>query len=351
VRETAVRQRCVDDVPVVETAMRVPGGDAHCRVYGVGEAGDEAGVLVLEMENASPAPFVAAFALRGLRAVAMHATVVVADDRPALLFPRQPSRWATGGRARMEMTVVTGNASTGELTRRRDRAGRLEAAFLHPVAHRATLRAAVVLGTADPGEIDLDALPSAAEATRGWLAQLRRGMQVELPDEGLSAAVRAARAAVLLEGSSSRRPRPELLAALEDWGFDDEAAYVWQRLPTRARRAAQRRATAPAPIDGLDHADPAAFLAALRAGLVCEAGDGSLTLLGGFPREWAGRPLEVHGAPTRAGAVSFALRWHGERPALLWDAPSGVALHAPVLDPGWTGATGTGEALLGGTAR
>src|SRR5262245_60828206 len=38
--ETAVRQTLVDRTPVVETAMRVPGGDAVQRVYGVAARAD-----------------------------------------------------------------------------------------------------------------------------------------------------------------------------------------------------------------------------------------------------------------------------------------------------------------------
>jgi hypothetical protein len=49
---------------------------------------------------------------------------------------------------------------------------------------------------------------------------------------------------------------------------------------------------------------------------------------------------------TRHGAVSFALRWHGAKPALLWDAPAGVSLRAPGLDGSWTSSGGAGEALL-----
>jgi hypothetical protein len=69
-------------------------------------------------------------------------------------------------------------------------------------------------------------------------------------------------------------------------------------------------------------------------------------VLPGFRAEWVGAPIAVHDAPTRAGLVSFALRWHGERPALLWDVPSGVRLRAPVLDPSWSGPGGQGETLL-----
>jgi hypothetical protein len=45
--------------------------------------------------------------------------------------------------------------------------------------------------------------------------------------------------------------------------------------------------------------------------------------------------------------VSFALRWHGERPALIFDVPPGVArVRAPALDATWESGGGAGEALL-----
>jgi hypothetical protein len=48
--------------------------------------------------------------------------------------------------------------------------------------------------------------------------------------------------------------------------------------------------------------------------------------------------------------VSFAVRWHADRPALLWDhQPRGgrpVDLRAPGLDPRWSSSEPRGEALL-----
>src|SRR4029079_3624259 len=55
--EVAVRQQRVGDAPVVETSMRVPSGDAVQRVYG---AAGEGAPIAIEVENASPAPFVLA---------------------------------------------------------------------------------------------------------------------------------------------------------------------------------------------------------------------------------------------------------------------------------------------------
>ena len=39
----------------------------------------------------------------------------------------------------------------------------------------------------------------------------------------------------------------------------------------------------------------------------------------GADHQWLGQAIEVHRAPTHAGELSFAVRWHGARPALLWE--------------------------------
>lgn len=74
-----------------------------------------------------------------------------------------------------------------------------------------------------------------------------------------------------------------------------------------------------------------------------------IALLRWWPPEWTGEALEVHGLPTGAGRVGFALRWHLDRPALLWevagDGPE-VTVTAPGLDPAWVGGGRSGEALL-----
>jgi hypothetical protein len=86
-------------------------------------------------------------------------------------------------------------------------------------------------------------------------------------------------------------------------------------------------------------------LAAVRAVLVRER-DEAVVLLVDWPREWIGQPIDVRDAPTRHGPVSCSVRWHGERPALLWDGPAGVTFTAPGLDPTWSSDQPRGEALL-----
>ena len=84
--------------------------------------------------------------------------------------------------------------------------------------------------------------------------------------------------------------------------------------------------------------------------------DGGIEILREPPAP--GVDLEVHDAPTRHGRLSFALRWHGEHPALLWELTpddgtrrrDGIEITAPVLAPGWSTHEPVGETLLRPTA-
>jgi hypothetical protein len=99
--------------------------------------------------------------------------------------------------------------------------------------------------------------------------------------------------------------------------------------------------------DGHHGGAAAGFLRFVRQVLVRETAAGGLALATVFPPEWAGQPLEVHDAPTHHGRISFALRWHGDRPALLWQCERpGVALTVPGLDGSFSTSDQSGEALL-----
>ncbi len=67
----------------------------------------------------------------------------------------------------------------------------------------------------------------------------------------------------------------------------------------------------------------------------------------GVPTSWLGQNFEVYGVPTGpASEVSFALRWHGARPALLWECTGeAVTLTSSGAAPGWSTTERTGEAL------
>ncbi len=283
--DVSVRASRAGSAPMTETALRVPGGDAIGRVYAVGDHG---GVVIVEVENASPEAIAVAFAVSG------------ASVGDVLALPRRPGAVEPDG------------------------------AVVFPVPHRTVLR--VALG--DP-TVDVRTLPDWRVVGRGWVALLDRGMRTELPEPWQSR-IDAARADLLLAP-----PSTEAFVALEDWGFDDEAAAMWQQLGLRARHATRksRRRT----VD-------TGLLGEMRAALVRENSAGA-DLLGGFRSEWLGENIAVHDAPLRRGRVSFALRWHGARPALLWDAPTGSVLRASAIDPAWTSTAAVGETLLAAPAE
>jgi hypothetical protein len=338
--EVAVRQSLLDGMPVVVTAMRVPGGDAVHRVYG-----GSPGSTVVEIANDSPAPFVVALVVRGAAHVETEGSVIVVDQRPAIVATRPPARWAVSTDGTTEQIVSSGNARAGVFAPRTDRAARLEAAFLFPVTHRTRARFALALGREIDGSTA--APPEPEQVARGWRAQLRRGMQVELPDAALQVTVDSARSQTLLAGQAWIVP-PEIVVALEDWGFDDEARAAWKHLGVLSRRKASRRLRQRASwtdVRRLSYSGGAAFLTALRSALLHESG-AVVGLLAEWPAEWRGHPLDVGDAPTRLGPVSYSLRWHGDRVALMWEAPPNVALRIPAFDPGWSSTEPRGETLL-----
>lgn len=462
-QEPAVRQRLVDSAPVVETSMRVPGGDAVARSYGARMTGVDADLVAVDVANETSIPFALALVITGRRQVRMAGTSVIIDEHVVVDFAREPSRWAVGDDAEQVREVVVG----GEASEVAPAAPGRVAAVLFPLAHTARLRCTVDTDVrverVGPART---AVPNADQVARGWQAQLGRGLVVRVPDEPLAGAVAAARAALLLAavGPSDGASVDDLAAlagALARQGFDAEARGPLAQLASRQRlngrfgrgpaarahtvtallalgghwrlthdqrfaeslagpvaKAAHRvgRGGAadpallvealvaaadlldgagqpdaalavrglsgphvtvgpapPTPLDlVLDHAasgawgsvrygaGPAALLDRVRTGLVDEGRDprgAVITLLGGFPTRWRGQPVEVHDAPTHFGRLSFALRWHGDRPALLWGLepwPGGdtcrVLLTAPALDAGWSSREPAGEALLAAPA-
>jgi hypothetical protein len=331
--------------PAIDARVRVPGGEVVLRAYGVAASGVP--LVVADVENASPAAAVVAWVVRaapGYRVgrVAIEGSTVLIDERARIELPGAPSRWAVDARTvGVHDSVVEGRAASGRFEPVATRRGDLEIALLFPVAHRTRTRIAATTATAS--SVAVARLPSLADVERGWATALERGMQVELPDATMQASVDAARATLLLGTVGSARRDRVVVAEAAAWGLTgarfgrasalDSTVDPWPRL----------RAT----VDGLGSSPrrAAQWLRAVRGALVCVNRDG-IAMLAHFPVEWLGLPVAVHGMTTRHGPVSFALRWHGARPALLWDAPERVRVRAPSLDPSWEAIGSGGEALL-----
>jgi hypothetical protein len=116
----------------------------------------------------------------------------------------------------------------------------------------------------------------------------------------------------------------------------------------------------PATEDGLPGGDVAALADRLCPVLDlagCDSAAG-VEVLGSVSPSWLGAAMDVRSLRCAWGSLSWSLRWHGERPALLWEIEAAEGLgedpaptvRAPGLDPGFVGLGWSGEALLGSSA-
>jgi len=91
----------------------------------------------------------------------------------------------------------------------------------------------------------------------------------------------------------------------------------------------------------------AGFLLLVRDLFVTEPAPGHAVLLPVLPENWRGQSIDVHDAVLSGGVhLSFAVRWHAEAPALLWEAGRPLHLTAPALDPSFVSFDARGEVLL-----
>ncbi len=332
--ETAVRQHRVAGAPVFETRLRVPGGDAVHRVWSV--AGD-GGWTVVEVVNDSPLPFACAFT-RG----------DVVTSRPPADVPIEGIDLAPGS-------------------------------IVLPVGHRASVTVGLPHAGA-AGRTLPDPFESADAVARGWVAIAGRGSRLVLPDRGLVDVVVAARCDLLLAGPprGDEDPAGFLLAvgelvrlgeldregaaalgadvaaaagqvARRD-GWDADAALAAAALILH--RAGERRAVADV-TRIVDHrttgSPPAGPVDGIRAVALTERqlARGPVLFPDGIPAGWRGAEIEAHGLVVGpATTMSFAVRWHGEHPAVLWELTGDpVELYAPAVDPAWRTTAPSGETL------
>jgi hypothetical protein len=333
-QEPAVRQMRIDGTPVFETRLRVPGGDAVHRVWSVADAG---GWTLVEVANDSPLPFACAF------------------TRSDVVTNRPPADVRTDG-----IELPAGSP-------------------VLPVGHRTAVTVALPHSQADQTGIP-NSLASVDAVSRGWLAVVGRASRFVLPDQRWVVSVVAGRCDLLLAGPPCRAEDPVgyLLAAGElvrlgeldgdaaahlagdvavaaqqaarvvGWDSDaalDAAILVLARAGERravddvARIAAGRVTSRPpsVPVDGIR------AVAATERRLA----RGAVLFPDGIPTAWHGAEIEAHGLVAGPDtSLSFAVRWHGERPALLWQIEGvPVELRAPAVDPDWSATAISGETL------
>jgi hypothetical protein len=337
--EETVRQVTIDGTPVVETKVRVPGGDAVQRVWAVADHG---GLTMIEVENDSAMP------------------IAVALSGGGLLTSRPPAAVPIEGIDLPADTIVL------------------------PVGHRTRVRAAIPHGTS-PSRLPED-VAGPNQVAGGWMAHTSRASRVVVPDDSSAAPLVAARCALALDGPDAHDDATLLVGVgelvrmgepAEPWVLDVVEAA--QRVIDVSRRrghtvsgAALWAAADVLALAGEDRGAADIVGAIARLGDRVDpalAGDGPAATIhriettfarpvaagecrvfpAGIPQPWWGQSFECHGL--RAGPaqrLSFAVRWHGERPAILWevDGPGEVTLTGGAHDPSWRASAASGEALL-----
>jgi hypothetical protein len=331
--EPTLRQRCVDGTPVVEHRLAVPGGDVVVTIYAVPALGGAGGVVVLAVSNDS------------------HAPVAFGCSHPG----------AVGTRPAADVAVEGIDLGPGAVS--------------FPIGHRSAIKVAITVDrVAAPA---VSRLPDADRVARGWSRQCQLGARYVVPD--WNDQLTRARCQLLLSAWRNADPVTGLLTVeeLQQMGhateFDERTLAASGELVSRAhrhdpfagpalhaaarllRRAGQRRAADDATRLALDVGgvtvtdppdEPARFAHWVRARLLSETHQ-DLSLFPGWNPAWNGFGAEMHDVHTDEGVVSAVVRWHGERPALLWDyRGSPRQLRCPGLDPVWSSDQRRGEALL-----
>jgi hypothetical protein len=331
-REAAVRQRRIDGTAVVVTRVRIPHGDAVQRVYSVADAG---GLTVIEVENDSPGPIAVAFDRRDVRSERPIADVPIQGiDLPAEAFVLP-----VGHRARVRIGLAHDGPGAGSLPPglpTADQVVRGWTAILGRAGHLAlpsTSSSVVEAVAAQRCEILLGDVPHGLDEPAGFIVALGELVRLGEPaDPALPELADAVAAVARVDGwvadTALRAAGTVLLAAGERRALDDLRSIVARRQPARA------------PLIQPDDVLAIGWLEQLLAR------DGDLLPLG-FPPDWLGADFDVAGVPLAIGTtVSFAVRWHGERPAVLWEVLGDpVTLRAPAVAPGWSSDSPTGEAL------
>ena len=366
--EPSVRQTRRAGVPVIETRLRIPGGDAIQRVYAVADAG---GLVVIEITNESTLP------------------IAVAFTRPDVVSSRTPSPRGAQGIELPAGSVV------------------------FPVAHGSTLRVALRAPDNVVANVDVERLPSFEQLQKGWLKAVEQAGYVIVPEGAVAPLVARLRSdALILSGHEIKDwaigaggdcandsvayilTLQELLRMGEKLTGDsalirvDHAARLAQSVETLLKdnkkvsilpwdveralfaaqfvfarmgesraaddvAATQLRLSSAAEPPNVMPTDIRA-IAWVEEKMVAMQRDGSVQIFGrGIPRLWLGANLECHRvAAGPLHTVSFGIRWHGEKPALLWEVagPAGIKLTAGKCDPTWTSVEATGETLLLGFA-
>ena len=198
-REPTVRQRRLGAGAVLETAVRIPSGDAVQRVYSVN--GSDGDLTIVEIENQSPVPVAVALTVRPydcaghVRPVSLDISDerIAADGTPTVLLPRRPNEHQVSVERDVIDDLEAGRSLDGTDVGSGDAAS---AAVVFPVPHSTSLRFVIPV---EDGPDRVGPLPDADAVARGWTSVIEAGGRFLFPDPGVTEQANAARARLLSE--------------------------------------------------------------------------------------------------------------------------------------------------------
>lgn len=338
--ETTTRQKWYAGTPVAETRVRVPTGDVTQRIWCTADLG---GVTVMEFENESTLP------------------VAIAVTRNDLLTVRAVAAQVPQGISLPETSIVL------------------------PLAKGSVTRVGLLHQSPVSGVFP-DDVASYSAVMRGWEAACDVASQIRTPDGSLKARIVAVRSRLLLRSGSDNIIERARLGEIDELGDDAIAEIVtvverrlkserrsrtllWDTqyvLATAAYECARRgddvaaddiarawlrladRPVQQLPAEIPEGDDVVAWTECALA-MPSPSGGECVLLPRGIPEPWLGANFECHGLvadPVRT--VSYAVRWHGARPALLWEvggAP-GIVLRGGIGNESWHSVDSAGETLF-----
>ena len=339
-QEPSLRQKWYAGYPVSETRIRIPSGDLVQRVYAVADLG---GMTVMEFENESTLP------------------IVVAVTRPDVFTMREPINTPPQG-----IDLPLGSITI-------------------PVGHKSVARIALAHVNPSSGRLP-DDIAEYQSLVRGWETACDVASRINVPDHTVVATIASVRSNLLLGETYSdnaeaielvrlgevdrdsiigvveavqRRLKAEKRSKVLAWDtphfmstaaracvlLEDDVAVgdictSWLRMADRA--------TQELPISMPEGVQAIAWAESL---LACASPSGGHcdVLPHGIPETWWGSSFEAHrliADPHRL--VSYAVRWHGARPALLWEisGATGLTLTSSGAHVDWRSTDATGETLL-----
>jgi len=348
-QEPSIRQKWYAGYPVVETRMKVPSGDIVQRTYCIADLG---GITIVEFENESTLPVAVAVTRRD-----------VLTTRPTIDNPPQ-------GIDLPSDSIVL------------------------PLAHSATTRVGILHERPHSGRLP-DDVASFQEVVRGWESACNVASRISVPDHTLTAGIAAVRCSLLLHDDQllthisdnehldhyhielarlgetnddtvidivdavQRRIKKERRSSQLMWDTPHllaTAAWACEKLGDDIATADIGRTwlrMADVPVAPIPAVSPTgigmiAWTEALLVG-AHPAGGMCTVLPHGIPQPWWGAQFECHGlVADPRHRMSYAIRWHGERPALLWEMSGepGIVIAGGVSNEQWHSTDMSGETLL-----